>query len=342
MFHVKRSIYYKLLREHIWQEVFGMIKPLANQGFEVDYKKGVIKVLGDQERTFILDPLKMLSAVKLFCQLGFIIDSKTEKAIKTLSRRILTLPWEKIRDEFSEILISDRVEEGVDKLFELGLLKEILPELLEGKGKNQRGDHLYDVYRHNLKTCSYVKPELVLRLAGLLHDVGKPRCRKEKNGIPFYPRHNIKSAQMAVEILTRFKYPKPLINQVEKLIYNHLFFYGENSPLSKLRHLMAEMGEKGIIDLIELLYADRKAINPEMDLSYMHRLEDKVFELLNTEGIISIDSLNISSRDIIKNLGIKEEAEINKVLNYLWEKVLESPDLNKKQTLIKLAALHFK
>ncbi|QSQ08282.1 Poly(A) polymerase I [Koleobacter methoxysyntrophicus] len=299
-------------------------------------KHRVIRAVDSPEERFTEDPLRVLRGIRFSVELGFPIEVKTYNAIKAMALRLKGVSPERIKDEFNRIILSEKIEKGIRLLKDSGLLKVIIPELLEGEGITQRGDHMYDVLEHNIKTAAYVRSDLSLRLAALLHDVGKPRTLKEWEGGRSFPGHHIESAVLAGKILKRMKYPTRVIKEVVSLINNHLFIYNKNTPERELRKLMADLGEEGIFRLIELLYADRKAINPAVVLDYVEKLEKRVREVLMSEGIIRIRDLEINGNDVKEVLNKKSGPEIGYILKDLWEKVIDDPSLNKREILLKM------
>jgi len=302
---------------------------------DIQYNK-LIKAVNNPEKRFEEDPLRMLRAIRLSVELDFTIEENTYETICEMAYLLEKSSNERIRDEFSKIMVSQYVEKGVFLLKNTGLLNYIIPELLEGDGMPQRGDHLYDVLEHNIKTAAYIRNNLNLRLAALLHDVGKPRTLVEVEGVRSFPAHDKKSAEMAEEILKRLRYPKETIIEVSALIGYHLFIYKPWAPKKQLIKLIAHLGDTGVMRLIELLYADRRAINPNMRLDYVDMMKEKVEKLLHDKSVIGISDLKIEGNDIKEYLNIKSGPKVGEILEDIWDEVLEDPTLNKRDKLIML------
>jgi tRNA nucleotidyltransferase (CCA-adding enzyme) len=168
---------------------------------------------------------------------------------------------EKVTEVFNQILCSPSVFYLCGKMVETGLMAELIPELLRGEGMEQSYIHPDDVLTHNLRTCSLVKPKLNLRLAALLHDVGKP-------GYYIYdplvgrrfPKHQLRSGALVPQILNRFAYKQDLVNQVQLLVEHHMFIWRPKDGLPPLKELLQKVGRENIEDLIELVISDREAI----------------------------------------------------------------------------------
>ncbi len=302
---------------------------------DIHYNK-VIRAVCFPEERFKEDPMRMLRGIRLSVELGFPIEHTTYKTICKMAPFLEKSSYERIRDEFNRIIVSNKVEEGILLLKNTGLLNFIIPELLEGDGVTQRGDHIYDVLEHNIKTAVYTKPDLNHRLAALLHDVGKPRTLKEIEGIRSFPGHNKESADMAEDILKRLRYPNKTVSEVVTLIYYHLFIFKPTTPEKELRKLIAKLGDRGIMRLIELLYADRRAINPKIKLNYVHFMKEKVEEMLTNEGVINIKDLKINGNDIKDYLNIEDGPKVGQILQKIWDSVMEDPSLNRRNILLKM------
>lgn len=168
---------------------------------------------------------------------------------------------EELKWEFSNILLSPAVLDILELLVDLGLLGVLIPELLRGKGMKQSFIHPDDVLTHNLLTCSLVKPLLHLRLAGLLHDVGKPDYYVDDPLVGRrFPNHSSHSAALVPIILGRFSYSAELIQRVRLLVENHMFIWIPRHGPEPVRELMERVGKENIGDLIELITSDREAI----------------------------------------------------------------------------------
>lgn len=178
----------------------------------------------DPKATFDEDPLRMLRAVRFATVLDFTLDPAVDAAIREHAARLEppTVSMERIRDEFSKLLLAQAVEPGLQLLDRVGLLVRILPELEAGKGMQQGGYHSHDVFGHSLRTPAFTPPELVTRLAGLLHDVGKPACHELRDGKPTFIGHQEIGASMAGTALHRLRYSGELIENVTKLIRLHM------------------------------------------------------------------------------------------------------------------------
>ncbi|MCG0275475.1 MAG: CCA tRNA nucleotidyltransferase [Thermosediminibacteraceae bacterium] len=306
-----------------------------------DLKARTIRCTGSTRRIWE-DPLRALRAARFQAQLGFTIEPSTLYSLKAHASMLRTISRERIRDELVKLITSDHPFDGLVTLVVTGLLKYMIPELMEGMGM-QHHNKPYDVLEHNLLACKYVKNSLHLRLAALLHDVGKPRCAAEgSNGLEF-PDHHLKSAEMAKSILKNLRFDNKTINKVVLLIKHHMFKYLADSPISEARRLISKVGWENIYDLIELRKADRlasgfdEAVGPGLK-KLIYDLE----ELKNEKSDYTIKDLDLSGKDLIEFLGIQPGPLVGKLLNILLEDVIENPKLNRREILLEIARKHLR
>lgn len=303
-----------------------------------DIKKKLIKAVGRAEDRFGEDALRMMRAVRFAVVLNFSIEIKTAKAIKKNALWLKAISGERIRDELLKIINSERASEGIELLRELDLLQYVIPELLEGYEISQNKHHIYDCYKHALLSLEYASKEGFgeqVRLAALLHDIGKPRTKRgEGSGATFYG-HEIVGARMAFQLLNRLRFSKKEAEKITKLIHYHLFYYnvGEVSE-SSVRRLIVNIGKENIKELLQIRYADRIGSGcPKAEpykLRHLKYLVDKV-----SQDPISVKMLKVSGEEVMDALKIKPGVRVGWILNILLEYVLISPDKNNKEFLEK-------
>ena len=182
-------------------------------GGKRDLSDHLIRAVGDPTKRFEEDALRMMRAIRFGAQLGFTIEPQTLAAVQQQSNLIENISWERIRDELLKILKSEFPAEGILLLYNSGLLKHILPELLAMKGVKQGGHHIYDVWNHSieaLRGCPSSDP--LVRFATLLHDVGKPQTVRFQGprGVTFYG-HEVVGARIAEKIGIRLRLPKAIL-----------------------------------------------------------------------------------------------------------------------------------
>jgi tRNA nucleotidyltransferase (CCA-adding enzyme) len=302
-----------------------------------------IKAVGDGNERFQEDALRMLRAIRFSSQLDFSIDDYTEEAIINNSKLLKNISIERIREEFKKILISDIPSKGIRKLIELNLMEYIIPELIELVDFNQRSKyHDKDIFNHVMEALDNTNNDFNLRLATLLHDIGKPNTFTiDNSGRGHFYGHELVGEKLTIEILKKLKFDNNTINRVSKLVKNHMKVPQIDKPI-KIKKYINEIGEENLDILFQLMIADRKASSPEYrkydDILKLKRACDKI---LNSKEPLTLKDININGKDLI-SLGIAEGENIGILLKYLLELLLEKPNLNTKEILIQEARVYAK
>lgn len=317
------------------REKLTIVDPFEGQK---DLKKKIIKAVGDPQKRFGEDALRMIRAVRLAVQLGFSIEEKTGLAIQKNSNSLKFISAERIRDELIKIMASENAAQGIELLRELSLLKYIIPELEQGYKISQNKHHLYDCYDHYLKSLEYAAKKnfnQYVRIAALLHDIGKPITKQGQGKEATFYGHEVVGAKMAQKILERLKFPKKDIEKITKLVRYHLFYYHPDEVNeSSIRKLLRGVGQESIEELIQLRMADRIGSGCPKAEPYKLRHLRYVIEKVSGDPI-SAKMLKLTGNDIMKILNIKPGPKIGQILDVLLGNVLDNPSNNKKQVLEK-------
>lgn len=305
-----------------------------------DIADEIIKTVGKPEDRFNEDALRIVRAVRLHAELGFKIETGTAEAIKRTSEKLKKISVERIRDEFTRIIMSDNPMEGIITAHNLAILSHILPELEEGIGTSQPQAHKYDVWEHILRAvqCSADKKwPLEIRLATILHDIAKPPTRKVIDGqITFYG-HEVVGAKMSFMILQRLKYPRQVCEKVSKLVRWHMFFSDtEQISLSAVRRIVSRVGKENIWDLMNIRVCDRVGTGRPKENPYRLRKYKSMIEEVMRDPI-SVGMLKIDGKKIMEVAGLQPGPKIGFILHMLLEEVLEDPKLNTEEYLSKKA-----
>ncbi|MEK7478545.1 MAG: CCA tRNA nucleotidyltransferase [Patescibacteria group bacterium] len=305
-----------------------------------DLSKKIIRAVGDPENRFQEDALRMMRAVRFMAQLGFVIESETEEAIKKHAGLLEFVSKERIRDEFSKILMADGAAKGIDKLRELGLLKYVAPELMDGVGVSQNHHHIFTVFEHNLRSLEYAadkKFSLEIRLAALLHDVGKPISKRGEGPDATFYGHQVIGAKLAARILDRLHFSKDIAEKVIGLIREHMFVYDpETVTDAGARRLLRRVGAENMDDLFSLREADR--IGSGVPKAQPYRLRHLKFRIEKvSKDPISAKMLQLNGSDLMKDLSMLPGPRIGFILAILLEEVLDDPTINKKEILLERA-----
>lgn len=306
-----------------------------------DISKKLIRCVGDADKRFKEDSLRMLRAIRFSCQLNFKIEESTLNAIIKNSKLINNISKERIRDELCKILTSNNASEGINMLQKSGLLAEILPEINSLVDFSPLSiNHNRNIFAHTLNVISKTNTNLILRLSALLHDVGKLNTLTlEDDGIYRFPNHNVEGAKISKEILRNLRFDNYTINSVSKLIEHHLVLKVNYIPTRyEIKKLLLEVGEDIIYLLFDLQSADIRSLdNPKPFLKKVDYIKNTVSDILKKREPLYIRNLDINGEILLKELNLSSGKIVGEILKYLLEKVLENPSLNKKETLILLS-----
>lgn len=317
------SLAYSVSRETV-TDLFGGLE-------DIEHK--LIQTVGEPADRFMEDGLRILRAIRLSCELSFEIESNTEKAIYENAHLLKNISMERIRDEFSKIIMSDRPMDGLLVMRKLGILKYVVPELEKTIGIEQNKAHSYDVWEHLLRSVQHSadkKFPLEVRLAALLHDISKPESRrrsKDQEKWTFYG-HEVISARTARKILTDLKCSTKIIEKVVILVRWHMFFSDtEQITLSAVRRMIVNVGKENIWDLMNVRICDRIGTGrPKEDPYRLRKYHAMIDEALRDP--ISVAMLKIDGKKIMEVTHVTPGPKIGFTLHALLEEVLEDPKKN--------------
>ena len=301
-----------------------------------DLKRGIIRCVGRATERFSEDALRMLRAVRFSAQLGFVLEEETRAAIVELAPNIAKVSAERIQMELVKLLTSNHPEE-IRTAYETGLTAVFLPEfdrMMETAQNNPH--HCYTVGEHTLMALQGVEADKVLRFTMLLHDVAKPVCRTtDENGTDHFYGHPQKGSEMARMILRRLKFDNDTTDRVSALVRWH----DDNPELSprSVRRAISRIGLERYPALFAVKRADTLAqsmYRREEKLKYLHDYEMLYQEVMEKQQCLTIKQLAVTGSDLIE-AGMQPGKEIGSVLKKLLELVLEDPELNTKEKLLK-------
>lgn len=302
-------------------------------GGQKDLENKLIRAVGNPNERFSEDALRMMRAIRLGAELGFGIEEKTLEAIKENKDLIKEISRERIRDEFLKIIQSGFPADGVKLLYNTELLEIILPELVKGVGVPQGGHHIYDVFTHGLESLRFCPSrDLWVRLATLLHDVGKPDTMVIRDGKPTFYNHEVAGARIVKNIADRLRLPREKRDFLWKMVRWHMFAYNPEMTDSAIRRFMRRVGKEDIPKMIELRVGDRKGGGSRETSWRLEELKSRIAGLMNDP--LTVTDLKIDGFDVMKALDIKPGPMIGKVLNFLFEEVLEDPGKNNREYLL--------
>lgn len=302
-----------------------------------DLKRRLVRAVGDPLARFDEDPLRMLRAIRLAAELVFDMDEKTYEAIKAKASLIRNVSAERIGEEVARALVSPKPGFAMELMRETGLLKYVIPELLEGYGFPQNEHHAYPVWEHSLIALEEMPPVLHLRWAGLLHDVGKPRTASIVDGERHFFNHEYVGASMAENILRRLRFDQKTVEKVTHLVRNHMALHYQNDMTdAAIRRLIRRVGLENMPDLITLRRADRIASGKkEGELSRgTELLLDRIQAVLAEEAAFSLKDLAVDGHDVMAVAGIGPGPTVGRILRALFDDVLENPHHNTREYLL--------
>jgi poly(A) polymerase len=309
-----------------------------------DLAKKILRTPASAEQSFTDDPLRMMRAARFASQLNFEIHPDVLRAMQTMTSRISIISAERIRDEFVKLLMSDNPRIGITILVDTGLATLVLPEIPKLRLEIDEHHHHKDVYEHSITVLEQAishedrlgGPNLVIRLAALLHDIGKPKTRNliDGGGVSFH-HHEVVGARLSKTRLKALRFDNETIDAVETLIALHLRFHGYGDGEwtdSAVRRYVRDAGEL-LVHLHVLTRADcttRNAKKAERLARTYDGLEARIAKL-ETEEELSKIRPDLDGAQVMKLLDLKPSADVGKALDFLMELRMERGPLGEER-----------
>jgi len=318
-----------------------------------DIKRKRIKTIRNAKYLVKRNPACMIKAIALSAKLRYRIDNNLFYAIKANHPLVSRVKPTDLRNALINILLSHRPSRYFKIMNDSGVLDIVLPELSMCVGVTQnKRYHKYDVFEHLIVACDRVKPDLLLRLAALMHDIGKPETREEivkgkTTKITFY-NHEVVSARIAKKILRRLKFDKEAVVKVPELIYQHMYNYEhERWSDAAVRRFIKKVNltENDLKDLDNLPIfllrkADRYANGKNLSSISPRQIgfQERIKEVYNESKVLHIFDLDIDGNILMVEFKLQPGPTIGHILNYLLSQVIEDQKLNERQALINAAS----
>ena len=309
-----------------------------------DLQNKLIKSPGKPEDSFSDDPLRMMRAARFMSQLDFTVDPAVIAAMKSMAKRLEIISSERIRDEFIKTVMGQKPKLGITLLVETGLANIFLPEVPKLKLEIDEHHHHKDVYEHSLTVLEQAiaieerlgGPNLTLRLAALLHDIGKPKTRQliAGGGVSFH-HHEVVGARMCKERLRTLRFDNHLINDVAKLVFLHLRFHGYGSGEwsdSAVRRYVRDADEL-LTHLHLLTRADcttRNKKKADLLAKTYDELEERIEVLMQQEELNKIRP-DLTGEQIMQILNLKPSPAVGKAYDFLLELRLENGPMGEEK-----------
>jgi len=318
-----------------------LIDPFDGRG---DLQRGLLRAVGDPRERFSEDGLRVLRAARFVATLELALDPATEQAIAPTLDTYRKVAAERVRDEWLKTMKARRPSLAFDVMRRTGILAVTCPELLEGVEMEQNKWHAYDVWRHGMEcmdACLPGQTDPVLRIAAMLHDVGKPRSRawSEKTQDWTFHDHDRIGAEIAVPIAERLRFSSEERERIVALVRFHLFHYSDDWTDAAVRRWIRRVGANRLGDLYRLNQADVRAKGRdfEPDLAALNALEAHVSRVLAEGAALSTRDLEVNGHDLMRELGVKPGRIIGELLETLLDAVTSDPALNQRERLIEKA-----
>jgi putative nucleotidyltransferase with HDIG domain len=289
--------------------------------------------VGEPDRRFEEDALRMMRAIRFATTLGFVIEPETLAAIQRHAPLVAHLSGERIAAELDRILAAPRPSEGLRLLQSTGILQHVSAELAAQRGIAQNKIPGEDLWDHTVRTVDAAANRPLVRLAALVHDIGKPATAADGH---FYG-HDAAGAHLAESFLDRLHVPRSTSERAVHLVRQHMFRYEPSWGDGAVRRFLAKVGPDAVEDLFALREADNEGSGVPRDAEDLAELRARVNAELASGPILDRSALVIDGSDLMTELGLPAGPALGRILNALFERVVEEPGLNDRPTLLRLA-----
>lgn len=311
-------------------------------------KTKMITPVGDPVERLKESPIRIMRAISLAARTNYAVDNNLTKAIQEHLDLLFRVPMENVRIELDKIILSKRPSRYFKLMEKLGILKIVMPELYGCVGVTQDEKyHKFDVFKHSLYAMDNIEPVLELRLAALLHDIGKSVTKKTtKGGRATFHKHEVYSAKMSTNLLTRLGYPVRVRKTVIPLIRMHMFHYTRDWTDVAVRRFIKRAGidddkVKNLDDLplFKIRAAERlgNGLKKEAVTNRQRDFQKRIVSVYKSGSAINVKDLKVNGHDIMAMFNLVPGQKVGDVLNYLLHRVMENPKLNEKSLLLKEA-----
>lgn len=342
--HPKEVTFTRNLREDLLRRDFTINAMAYNEtdglvdifgGLE-DLEEGMIRCVGTAKERFKEDALRILRGVRFAAQLGFDIEEDTRQGMKELAWTLQNISAERIQVELVKMITSKRPE-MLREAYELGMTRIVLPEFDQLMTTGQETPHhMYSVGEHTLHAMKNIRADKILRLAMLLHDMGKPALKTvDEAGVAHFKKHALESERIAENVLRRLKFDNDTIRKVTRLVRCHDLRMPATAK--SVRRAMNQIGEELFPYYMEVRRADvlaQSMYQREEKIENLDQIEELYHQIVEDGDCVSLKDLAVTGRDLISS-GMKPGKKIGEKLEELLKLVIEDPKLNTKEELLK-------
>jgi tRNA nucleotidyltransferase (CCA-adding enzyme) len=303
-----------------------------------DLKAGVLRAVGDPGQRFSEDGLRVLRAARFVATLEFELDERTRAAIAPSLGSYRKVSAERVREEWLKAMKARAPSRAFEVMRHTGILEITAPELLESVDCEQNRFHAYDVWGHTMACMDACPRSGILRMAGLLHDVGKPRSRafSDKTKDYTFYNHEAIGAKMSGPMLERLKFSNAERERIVALVRHHLICYEDSWSDAAVRRWLRRVSPELAEDLYELGRADAlgKGRDASADIDSIERLRRRVADVVAQGAALSTRDLAIGGHDLIRELGLQPGPRFKEILGQLLEEVTDDPSRNQREVLL--------
>jgi len=303
-----------------------------------DIKRRLIRCVGNASDRFSEDGLRCIRAIRFATVLNFKLHRDILPAIREAIPVFMKVSIERIREELLKLLSAPKPSRGIIYLYKSGILEKILPELLPTIGFIQNRWHRYDLFTHSIKVVDFLpETDPELRLIGLLHDIAKPLCKAGPIEDATYYGHDLKGAEMVEEIFRRFRFSNKSIERARLIVANHMIGYRSDWSDAAIRRLMRRLGRE-VYTIIEFQKADVRARGTSIksSLRLLDELKERVGRIERESSALNLHQLKVDGNDVMRIRNIPPSPEVGRILRRLMEMVIERPELNRRDRLLRL------
>ena len=342
--HPDTVIWGKTLKEDLSRRDF-TINAIAYDGKIVvdpftglkDIDNKLIRAVGNPQKRFTEDALRMMRAIRIASQLGFQIEQTTSGAIVNHAALLTEISKERVRDELLKILVSEFAADGILLLKNTGLLTYILPEMISEfttEQKSPKRHHLYDVGTHSVKAmAACLSKDPIVKFATLIHDIGKPATfHKDETGLITFYNHEVAGTKLARTIVERLRFSKKDSKRILTLIRWHQFSVDERQTDSAIRRIIRRVGIENLQDMLALRIGDRLGGGAQ-ESSWRLELFKKRLEDVQKQPF-SIKDLKVNGNDVMKILNCRPGPIVGKTLTDLFAQIEDGTLANEREILV--------
>jgi len=305
-----------------------------------DLARGVLRAVGDPAARFREDALRPVRVARFAATLEMEVESATRAALGAVRDRAVQVAHERVRAELEQLMQAPRPSVGLELLREARLLDLWMEELTRCVGVPQNRFHAHDVYTHSVLTCDAAPPEKPrVRWAALLHDIGKPETRVERNGEGTFYQHEVVGADLADRVLERLRFPLEERRAIVHLVREHMFAYRPEWSDGALRRWIRRVGLDSVADLFDLRIAD--VIGNGLHTGFpasLEQMRERIETVLAESHALGVRDLAVNGADVMRVLGTGPGPRVGAELEALLEEVLDHPERNERETLLRRLA----